>query len=163
MDWTKQTEEMVKSWTDVQKKMLDQWLAPIKSLAASQPEGAAAGEYLKGLEAWEAAVRKALDAQAQWARMWGEGLTTQKAPGDAMAAWAGQTQEMIKAWTDSNKQLWDHWLSAVQKVNPASSGATEAWKKQSESVMKAWQDAADTAQKTMSDWAAQWSKKEKKA
>ena len=152
IDWTKQTEEAVKGWTEMQKRALDQWLPPLKQMMGTTPAGS---DYLKGLDNWETAVRQALEAQLEWTRQWAEAVGSGKAPTDA---WAGQTQELVKAWTENNQQIWTRWVEGMKAALPASATGTEAWQKQAESVMNAWQEAVQASQKAYSDWSSRWNR-----
>jgi hypothetical protein len=155
MDWTKQAEQMVHTWTDVQRQMLDTWLTPMKGLASGQSE-AAASEYLKGLEAWEGAVQKSLDAQANWLRLLTESMTANKNPADVATAWSDQTREMTQIWSDANEQLWQHLQASTKEFDPSKAVTAESWQKQSEAMMQAWKDASEAVRKTIADWNKQW-------
>ena len=62
MEWTKQTEDMFKTWTEAQKKMWDEWLRAMQGF--SRPQASEA--WGKSVEAWEESVKKTLDAQNEW-------------------------------------------------------------------------------------------------
>jgi len=150
MDLNKQAEEMVRSWTDVQKKMWEGWLTPMQGL-----QGAAAqNEYTRALETCEGSVRKALDAQVEWTKMWAEGLSAGQATTEVAATAAKRTHEMMKLWTDAHKQLWDNWFTTLRQLDPSRMAAAGIWEKESQKVIQMWQDAAKAAQEAMAQWTA---------
>lgn len=154
MEWNKQAEEMVKAWTEVQQRIWESWLTPLRSV-----QGGMAGEtYQKALDAWEGAVTKALDAQVDWTQRWAEGMSTGQPGSEAASSSARQAQEMMKFWTDSQKQLWSNWFGALRRLDMGKS-AGEMWEQQSQQMVKAWQDAAKTAQSAMAEWTALWTQK----
>ncbi|WP_290652309.1 hypothetical protein [Aquisalimonas sp.] len=147
MDWNKQMEQLVSSWTETQRKMWDSWLATVKQFSENLPEGAggAGASYKANLEAWEKAVRQALEAQNEWAKRFST-QAGQQSP-ESMEQWSKQVQEMMKGWTESQQQLWDAWLSSMRKMDM--SEMSSQWEKESRQVMEAWQQAAQRAQETM--------------
>jgi hypothetical protein len=123
---------------------LEYWLTPLKQMAG----GTAGEEYLKSLETWETAVRKALDAQGEWARLWAEAVSGGKVPNEA---WAGQAEGLMKTWTETNRELWERWMAGFKAMAPSVGAGTEMWQKQTEVVMKAWQEAVQSTQKFYSE------------
>jgi len=157
MAWNKQMEEMVGSWTDMQRRMWDNWLVSVKRFgengagAGMEPGGDVEQEYHKNLKAWEQSVNQALEAQNAWARKWSEqGGQEQQMPA-AASEWNAKIQEMMKGWTDSQQQLWTAWFESIRTMDP--SKATSQWENESKQVMEAWQQAAERAQETLADWA----------
>jgi len=155
MDWNKQAEEMVRTWTDVQKKMWEGWLAPVQAAT----DRAGENEYGKALETWETSVKRALEAQVDWTRLWAEGLGAGKAGTEAAANAAQQAHEMMKLWTDAHKQLWENWFTALRQLDPTRLGGATGWEHEAQRVMQLWQDAAKSAQEAMAEWTALWSKR----
>ena len=53
MDWMNQTQEMFKTWTDVQKKTWDTWLDGAKHFDVAQPTQM----WEKTLDAWQESIK----------------------------------------------------------------------------------------------------------
>ena len=73
-EWTKQAEDMFKTWTEAQKRLWDDWLKGMQGLGRSQPLEA----WVKTAEAWEDSVRESLKVQVEWTKLWAEGFTAVK-------------------------------------------------------------------------------------
>ncbi|MEX0732487.1 MAG: hypothetical protein WED00_14625 [Aquisalimonadaceae bacterium] len=155
MSWNRQMEEIVSSWTDMQRRMWDGWVDSVKRFGGDLPQGndEMQQEYHKRLEAWEASVNQALEAQSEWARKWSGQMQADQQPPEIVAQWTGQVQEMMKGWTDSQQQLWEAWFESVRTMDP--SQAANPWGNESKQVMEAWQQAAERAQETLANWARQ--------
>jgi hypothetical protein len=150
MEWAKQTEDMFKTWADVQKKMWDDMLKGTQGLWGSQPTQV----WEKTMDAWEESVKKTLDAQVEWSRLWADGFTTAKGTPTEMAEWARQGQEMIKQWAETQRRLWEGWFDMTRKLRPSGFGAN--WPLEGQRFVQAWQDAVQKALDTQAEWARLW-------
>ena len=149
MDWLKQSEEMIKMWSDTQQKMLSNWLGSMQSLTGQQTEGV----WTKTLDTWEQAVSNMLETQAQWARLWAGTVTATKGTPKQAVDSANQFKEMTERWVQFQKDLWQSWFETVRKVAPAAGSQTP------QDAVKLWQD---TLQKAMDDqlaWMRSWTTK----
>jgi hypothetical protein len=154
MDWSKQAEEAVKHWGELQKRVWESWLAPLEGMAAgSSPKGTDA--YREALELWQGAVQRSLDAQRDWARLWAEALSAAKASADPAASVAGGTQEMLSAWTEAHRQLWESWLGTLKRLDPGASAGGKLWEEQAHRVAAAWEQAIEAARRSMAEWSGQ--------
>jgi hypothetical protein len=156
MDWTKQTQEMFKTWTDVQKNTWEGWLDTVKGFDASQP-----GQlWLKTVDAWQETVKNTLAAQMEGSRIWAESVTSFKDTPKETTEWAKQVQEMTKHWTDMQRQMWDNWFDIMKKTDPSkfAGNLDTDW----QSYMKSWQETIQKSMDSQSEWARQWTKETKK-
>jgi gas vesicle protein len=148
MELTKQTEEILKTWTDVQKKSWEGWLETIKSYDASQP----AQVWEKTINTWQDSVKRTLEAQAEGSRIWAESVTSVQGAPKEVAEWAKQVQEMTQRWTEVQQQLWDNWFEVAKKADPSKIG--ETWGgSEGQNILQAWQDVAQKVLNTQSEWA----------
>ncbi len=153
MSWNKQMEDMVQNWTSMQQQMWDSWLQAMKGMGA--PGSSAQGmesvqqEYQKNLEAWEKAVRDALDAQSQWSIHFADALEKDGQTPEAVSQWVHQVQEMMKAWTEAQGQLWNAWFESARNVDPSKMGSN--WEEEGQRVLHAWQDATQRAQDALAE------------
>ncbi len=151
-EWNKQAEEMFKAWTDVQRKMWDEWPRTIQGFVKSQP-----GEvWEKGLQAWEESVKKTLDAQAEWTRLWAENFSTVSGLPKEVVEWAREGQEMTERWTETQKVLWENWFKFAKQFNSSKLG--ENWEQEGQRLAHAWQEAAKKAMDDQSEWLRTWTK-----
>ncbi len=145
-------EQMVRNWTDMQQRMWDGWLQTLRGMQA--PGGAPGADgwqkhYQDNLDAWEQAVREALDAQVRWSQQWSQQGGSGNVPDAQMQEAIKQTQEMMKAWTEAQSKLWSAWFESVRNMDP--SQMTGAGDGQAQEVLKAWQDATRRAQEAMQE------------
>lgn len=152
MDWKTQTDDMVKSWSEMQNKMWSSWLEAIKDFSPAQQSGDAwQQEYSKHLAGWEESVQSALEKQMEWTQNWADKVSQEQGTPEVVSQWASQVQDMMKGWTEAQHQLWGAWFESVKSLDP--SQVTVNWEKEGQQVMDAWKNAAESAQKTMADWA----------
>lgn len=152
MSGNRPMEEMVRNWTEMQQRMWDTWLQTVRGM--QMPTGVSQGEewqrhYQQNLEAWEKAVREALDAQVQWAQKWAQQAGAGEHANDGMQEVVKQTQEMMKSWTEAQSKLWNAWFDSVKNMDP--SRMAEQWDSEGQRVLKAWQDATKRAQEAMQE------------
>jgi hypothetical protein len=151
MDWSKQAEEAVRNWQELQKRVWESWLAPLQgTAAASGPK--ATDAYREALEVWEDAVKRSLQAQLDWTRLWAESLNAAKASADPAASVARGTQEMMSAWTKAHRQLWESWLSTLKRLDPTASAGGKLWEEEARRVLAAWEEGIEAAQRSIAEW-----------
>ena len=155
MDWTKQTQEMFKTWTDVQRKTWEGWLDTVKGFDASQPSQV----WAETVDAWQKTVKNTLAAQVEGSRIWAESVTSAKDAPKESAEWAKQVQDMTKRWTEMQQQMWDNWFDVMKKSDPSKFAGN--WEKEGQSFVKTWQDTVQKSMDTQAEWVRQWSKETK--
>jgi hypothetical protein len=149
MEWTKQTEDLFKTWTDAQTKMWSDWLKTMQGFGKSQSSQV----WEKSVDAWDESIKKILDAQADWTERWADSFTTAKGAPKEMVEWSKQGQEMIKHLTDTQKMLWTNWFAIVRKLDPAALGVN--WG-DGQTFQKSWQQAIQKGLSTQEEWVRQW-------
>lgn len=161
MNWNRQMEEMIGTWTSMQRQLWENWLQTVQDFgkdsngeASHWPQG-----YQNNLEAWQRSVREALDAQMQWSRTWADRVDDDEAP-EAVSRWALQVQEMMKGWTEAQHRLWNAWFESVKDLDPAE--VAERWDSEGKQVLQAWQEAAERAQDAIADWSRMFEEQPKK-
>jgi hypothetical protein len=150
VDWTKQAEDMVKTWTDVQKTM---WERTIK-LAETAREDSAAETWervsQRVVEAWRESVLRALQAQAEWTRIWSERLAESAGMPTEVAESARRFHGVVQTWTDVQARLWEGWFETVQKASPEH--LSSAW----DQLMSGWRQGAQRILDAQSQWGQLW-------
>ncbi|NTW00449.1 MAG: hypothetical protein HGA19_03980 [Oscillochloris sp.] len=153
MDWTKQANDMIKTWTGTQQKVWDTWLNSMQLISTPQsPE-----TWQKMIETWRGTVKQALESQLQLTQLWAESVATASVnmpslpnlptvPGVPSSAVEGTRQmlEMTRAWTDTQVRFSENWFDLLKKADPTA--ITQAWDMgQAQKIMTTWQDAAQKA------------------
>ncbi len=150
MDWKVHTEDMVSKWTDMQKKMWDNWLEAVKGFGQNQRTEMWQADYKKNLEAWERSVNKALEGQVEWTTRWVDQVTTENNTPEVVTKWAQQVQDMMKGWTEAQSQLWSAWFESVKNLDPSQIASN--WDTEGQQILTAWQEAAQRAQEALQEW-----------
>lgn len=149
-EWTKQAEEMFKTWTEAQKKLWDDWLKGVQGLGRPQPQDV----WVKTAEAWEDSVRESLKLQVEWTKLWAEGFVAVKGTPKEMTEWARQGQEMITQWAETQKRLWEDWLDLVKKLRPSGLGGN--WEREGQKFAQTWQEGIQKALDAQAEWVRFW-------
>ncbi len=153
MDWQKQANEMIKTWTTTQQKVWETWVSSMQLMATPQSPEA----WQKTVETWRGTVKQALESQTELTRLWAEGVAASAvnvpnmpgvpmaiAPTTAMVEWSRQMLEMTRTWTDSQVRFSETWFDLLKKAEPGT--MAQVWDMgQAQKIMATWQDAAQKA------------------
>ena len=146
MDWTKQTEEMIKTWSDAQQKMWDSWRG-----AMQVGEGSRVAEgWEQAIAAWKAAVERALQAQVDWTQRWADSVASGTNTPKEMVDWSRQVVEVTQRWTESQKSLWGRYFETLQRANPSAVSASLS--DEAQKVNQAWQEAVQRSLDAQQEW-----------
>ena len=151
MDWAKQSEEMMKAWTETQKKMWDNWM---EAMQQTTGQNQTAEMWKETVDTWEQAVNNTLDAQAEWIRIWADSLDTKSNMPKEATEWAKQAQDMVKNWGDTQRQMWQSWFDLVKNADPPD--MAQAWGNQGQKAFAAWQESAQKMMDAQKKWAGMW-------
>jgi hypothetical protein len=150
IDWTKQIEDMTKTWVDAQKKMWDNWLGSMQQVDKTQT----AELWAKTVSTWEEAVKNTLNAQTEWTRVWVDSLKSFEGMPKEVNEWAQQALEMNKHWSETQQQLWDSWFALVKKIDSAK--LSSDWNEEGQKLYKTWQEATQQMINTQMEWMRRW-------
>lgn len=151
MEWTKQVEDMFKSWTEAQTKMCNDWLKAMQGFGKSQSSQV----WEKTVEAWDESIKKTLDAQTDLTQRWAESFTTSKGASKEMVEWAKQGQDMFKRWNETQKLLWASWFEIVKKFDPSTARGMD-WGREGQKFQQGWQEAIQKDLDTQAEWVRLW-------
>lgn len=150
MDWTKQAEEMVKAWTEVQQSM---WERTLRMTGAGREDSdAETWERVsqRVVEAWRESVLHALQAQTEWTRIWSERLAESADMPIEVRESARRFHAVVQTWTDAQARLWEGWFETVQKASPRQ--LTSAW----DQLMGSWREATQRTLDAQTQWGQLW-------
>jgi len=149
-NWTQQTEEAFKAWSEAQKKIMDNWAETVKGLSGSQQ----AEMWQKTLAAWEDMMRKSMASQAKWTQSWLEQIEgIEGMPAQAKGA-TQQFQEVSQRWASTQEQLWESWFEMLKSFDPAQFSAK--WLEALQNPIQAWQQATKQVMDTQAEWLNTW-------
>lgn len=156
MDWTKQANDMLKTFTSTQQKVWESWVSSMQLAATPQSPEA----WQKTVETWRGTVKYALEQQLELTRLWAESVAAASVNAPSMpmmpgmpsmpgvpttpVEWTRQMLEMTRTWTETQVRFSENWFEMLKKAEP--SMMTQAWDMgQAQKVMATWQDAAQKA------------------
>lgn len=151
MEWTKQFEDMSKTWTETQQKMWYNWAEAAKNLSKSQTR--LSWEAL--LDTWQTTTQQMLDAQTEGVRVWTNGVSHMPNAPQGTTEWAQMFQDMTERWTDTQKQLWANWFNLAKEFDPTK-GVNSEGVMDGEQVVKFWQETAQTVSSAQNEWMKFW-------
>lgn len=153
MDWTKQTQDMLKAWTEAQGKMWDAWREGLQGTGQS----AATDMWQKTIETWQKSVNDTFDAQAKLSKLWLDSLRSTRATPESMAELSKQVEQMIEQLQHTQRQLWGGCFSALKGIDPRN--APGSWEEQTHQVFQQWQDIARKAMEAQAELVANLGKR----
>jgi hypothetical protein len=77
-EWARQGQEMATRWGETQRQLWQNWFETVRKLRPSAFGGSWDREGQRFVQAWQDAVHKALEAQAEWMRFWTVGQAGEK-------------------------------------------------------------------------------------
>lgn len=154
MQNTGDVESTLKSWTEAQQRIWDQWVSSFRG-GGNQNTGAL---WLGLLDAWEMGVKQALDSQAQALLTWLQASGTRGDSEEARAA-SQRGEELIRTWTQSQRQIWESWFGVARNMATAqTAGSGEG---AGQDAVGAWQDVVrkslESQATIMRSWASAFS------
>jgi hypothetical protein len=155
MDWKEQAEQMVKTWSEAQKQMWDNWMEIQKGSAQFQSKDL----WEKTVETCEEMVKKSLEAQSEWVKVWAENTPSLTGVPREVAEWAAQARDMNKRWLDVQQQLWAGWFDLIKKTDPGKVGGS--WDQDSQKMARAWQESIDKIMQAQLEWTRLWTGEKK--
>lgn len=153
MDWTKQANDMIKTWTGTQQRVWESWVETMQ-VGATTPTNQEA--WQKTVETWRGTVRQALESQVELARLWAESANAM--PGTAgMAAPAGLADftrnmlEMTRVFTETQTRFSENYFEMLKQADMGT--LSQAWNpNQAQKIMQTWQEATQKAVEAQSEW-----------
>jgi len=148
MNWQKQMEDMMQTWTETQKKMWDGWAEALKGNGIGV---APSNEmWLKTLDTWQGMVNNGLDTQTQWATMWSDNVVKIEGVPAPTLEWAKQAQEVNTRWSGLQKEMWEKWFEFVKKIEPGKMPPVS--QEEFQTMFQTWQQATQEIIKMQTDW-----------
>jgi hypothetical protein len=144
MDWSKQMQETIKTWTDSQQRMLEGITKIMVEMAA--PPTTNPWEFSIGL--WEKGVNGFLETQADWTRLWIRGVnaaTNKPETGD----WAQRVEQMTKLTLEFQEQFWQDWFTTLKQIDPIKNAN---WIAELQPLTEGWSAMVQRSIKFQEEW-----------
>lgn len=147
MNWTKQAEEMVKTWTEAQQNA---WQAWQKLMDPQDAQSQMVENWQQMMALWEEAVKNSISAQNQWMQTWADMVDEQMDVPDEIMKFVEQAKEISQRWAENQEKLWQGWFDLMKQAKPtfpASGIGTDSKK-----VFEAWQESTKNMMDAQTKW-----------
>ncbi len=140
-DWTKQAEDMVRNWTDIQQKMMQSMfgMMNMNSMPTMSTE-----MWEKSVSTLHDSMKSALDAQVTWSQFIADSVSANTSSNQQINDMTAQAVNMTRQWSDTQKKVLDTWFETVRSTDAAAMA-----KMNPEEMMKSMQNWQTAAQKMM--------------
>jgi gas vesicle protein len=156
MDPTQQMEEMIKTWTDTQKKMWDTFFTTVQS--AGRMPGNQAWQQTIGMG--EELLKGMLNTQSEWIATWVDSLSDFDGVPEPALESAKQFREMTRQWAKTQEQLLGNWFAMLKKLAPAQ--PADVLMSMPQEMFKTWQSTTQTIMDAQMEWMRSWTKSTRK-
>lgn len=151
MDWTKQAEETIKTWTNSQQKLWDSWIETLQGFSSAQ-----SGEtWDKSVDSWKDSVDRVLEAQTTWTQFLVDSVTSGPGATKQTTEWSKQIMDVSKRWTDTQAKLWESFFETVKKADMTTMSKNMNME-EVQKMVQTWQEAAQKAMETQMEWIRTW-------
>ena len=150
MSEKKSDENLLKTWSETQQKLLTDWLDTMRKLGGTPTLEL----WTKTVDAWQSSVKETVDARAESTRQLIETLTTAKGTPEELRELARQEREQLQHWTEAERDLWQGWFNVAREINfrPEPGAGAQAGK----DLVQLWQDSAHKMIDTQADLVRRW-------
>ena len=114
----------------------------------------ATDSWRRTIDMWEESVKKSLQLQMEWSKLWAENSISVKGTPKEFHEWARQGQEMMSRWAETQMQLWTAWFEMVKKLDPTPLGGSA--EKDSDKMLHMWQDNLKNLLNAQAEWGRIW-------
>ena len=156
MNWNTQFEDMMKTWTDTQKKVWDGYFETIQGM--NKPASTRMWESTVAMG--EDMFKDLLKTQMQGITAWVDSLAKMENVPAQVVESAKQYQEMTERWNKTQMELLENWFGMMKKFTP--SNPAEAWTEMPQTMFKPWQEAVQTVMDAQMKWMNTWMQQAKK-
>jgi hypothetical protein len=150
MDWSKQSEEIVKNWTEAQKALWENWSNMMQSSTAPTKF---IEIWKQTVSTWEDNMEKTLETQAEWTESWFDSLNKEGLP-EQMKQWVDQGETMSKQWLETQEKLWQGWFDFIKQSDTAT--LNEQFQAQGQKAYENWQAATEKIVNTQVELVNMW-------
>ena len=150
MDWNTQFEDMMKAWTDTQKKVWDSYFDTIQGFGKSQSTRMWESTLARG----EEMLKDMLKTQMQGLTAWVDGLSEMEGVPPQMVESARQFQEMSSRWNKTQSELIENWFGMMKKFAPVS--PADSWAEMPQTMFKTWQETTQGIMDAQTKWMRSW-------
>lgn len=136
----KMMNQMMKSWSNTQRQMIDQWLDMVEG--ASGPQ---AGQMWKQtLSVWESSVKRTMEAQNATMNSWMSQIQEVDGMPEEAKERVEEGKAIMKQWTETQGDLWEKWFETMRTMDP--SAYESNWQEMAKHSVSVWRDYSEKIQ-----------------
>src|SRR5215510_1434703 len=145
MEWSKNVQETIKTWTDSQQRMVEGITKVMLDVAT--PPSTNAWEFSTGL--WEKGVQGFLATQADSAKLWIRGVFAVTGKADPNGELAQHLLQMTRLTTEFQEQFWQGWFTTLKRLDPIKNAN---WINELQPLTESWRENIQRAIKLQEEW-----------
>ena len=144
------SENMLKTWSESQQKLLTDWLDTLRKMGGTPTLEL----WRQTVDTWQNSVKETVDARAEYTRELTETLANAKGTPEEIRKLAREGREQLQHWTEAERDLWKGWFNTAREINfrpePGAGVKTGA------DLIQLWQDTATKMINTQADLVRRW-------
>ena len=131
-------ETILKTWSETQQKLLNDWLDTLRKLGGTPTLEL----WRQTVDTWQNSVKETVDARAEYTRQLTETLAKAKGTPEEFRELAREGREQLQHWTEAERDLWKGWFDVAREINfrPEPGTGAQAGK----DLLQLWQESTHT-------------------
>ena len=106
-------ETILKTWSETQQKLLNDWLDTLRKLGGTPTLEL----WRQTVDTWQNSVKETVDARAEYTRQLTETLAKAKGTPEEFRELAREGREQLQHWTEAERDLWKGWFDVAREIN----------------------------------------------
>jgi hypothetical protein len=106
-------ETILKTWSETQQKLLNDWLDTLRKLGGTPTLEL----WRQTVDTWQNSVKETVDARAEYTRQLTETLANAKGTPEEFRELAREGREQLQHWTEAERDLWKGWFDVAREIN----------------------------------------------
>jgi hypothetical protein len=106
-------ETILKTWSETQQKLLNDWLDTLGKLGGTPTLEL----WRQTVDAWQNSVKETVDARAEYTRQLTETLANAKGTPEEFRELAREGHKQLQHWAEAERDLWKGWFDVAREIN----------------------------------------------
>jgi hypothetical protein len=103
----------LKTWSETQQKLLNDWLDTLRKLGGTPTLEL----WRQTVDTWQNSVKETVDARAEYTRQLTETLAKAKGTPEEFRELAREGREQLQHWAEAERDLWKGWFDVAREIN----------------------------------------------
>lgn len=145
MDWNRQTQDLIRQWSDAQQKVWETW----QQAMGGAPRNPGEEAWQRAVSLWQESINNTLDAQSRWLDTWIDSVEKTEGTPEEVRKQLRQGRDMMQQWSRAQRELMDSWFAGLASATPGA----QSWDKQVQQMINTLNDSARRAMDVQREWA----------